>query len=144
MKAFAAAALVAAGASSAGGSGSPGLLVPEYYVRVLYNGKPLRLPLRRGNNGSSGSSNGETAEVVPLGLFRALLAPLVPLDFVAECGVPHGGLPTGAVAFQAPLRPSSESDQPPAAKPARSAAPAPLLDDVGFDSLVPNAPSPWK
>jgi len=47
---------------------------PAYYVRVVYQGQPLRLP-------------GQASEFVPLAAFQSMLQDLIPVDLAAECGV---------------------------------------------------------
>lgn len=56
---------------------------PEYYVRILYNGKPIPLPLP--------SKDGK-GEYIPLSVFRAAVARYIPIDFHTECA---GGAASG-------------------------------------------------
>jgi hypothetical protein len=49
------------------------VLVPEFWIRVVYNGQPLTLP-------------GQTSTFTPLESFRSLIASHIPEDYEKECG----------------------------------------------------------
>jgi hypothetical protein len=70
-------------AHSATAAAPPSSETPQYFIRVLYNGKPLILPV---------SSN--KSEFIPLKDFHALVSKYVSVDFATECNGVNGVLPS--------------------------------------------------
>jgi hypothetical protein len=68
----------------------------DYFVRVLYGGAPLPLP----GAGAGG--------LLPLPVFRALLARRIPVDWVGECGGAPAGGGVGGLRGEAPAPPGAE------------------------------------
>jgi len=80
-----------------GGSGGAACSPPyHYFVRVLYNGVPMRVlkaPPPRDDTPPAADELADSSTLIPLPIFRLLLARRISRDYLGECG---GGSPVGA------------------------------------------------